>query len=129
MSTKDPDSLRFLYEGHQDFSCLPTFGVIPSQAAMMGGGLSSVPGLSINFTQVLHGEQYLELYKPLPTSGTLTCETTVADVLDKGSGAVILLDVNTYNGVELVCYNQFSVFVVGAGRFGGRRSSDKAKVC
>ncbi|XP_008416476.1 peroxisomal multifunctional enzyme type 2 [Poecilia reticulata] len=127
MSTKDPDSLRFLYEGHQDFSCLPTFGVIPSQAATMGGGLSSVPGLSIDFTQVLHGEQYLELYKPLPTSGTLTSETTVADVLDKGSGAVILLDVNTYNGDELVCYNQFSVFVVGAGRFGGKRSSDKAK--
>ncbi|XP_043966291.1 peroxisomal multifunctional enzyme type 2 [Gambusia affinis] len=127
MSTKDPDSLRFLYEGHQDFSCLPTFGVIPSQAATMGGGLSAVPGLSIDFTQVLHGEQYLELYKPLPTSGTLTSETTVADILDKGSGAVILLDVNTYNGDELVCYNQFSVFVVGAGRFGGKRSSDKAK--
>ncbi|XP_038164044.1 peroxisomal multifunctional enzyme type 2 [Cyprinodon tularosa] len=127
MSTKDPDSLRFLYEGHQDFSCLPTFGVIPSQAATMGGGLSSVPGLNIDFTQVLHGEQYLELYKPLPTSGTLTSETTVADVLDKGSGAVILLDVNTYDFNELVCYNQFSVFVVGAGRFGGKRSSDKAK--
>uniref|UniRef100_A0A7N6AN86 Peroxisomal multifunctional enzyme type 2 n=1 Tax=Anabas testudineus TaxID=64144 RepID=A0A7N6AN86_ANATE len=92
MSTKDPDHLRFLYEGHADFSCLPTFGVIPSQAAMMGGGLSTVPGLNIDFTQVLHGEQYLELYKPLPTSGKLTSEATVADVLDKGSGAIILLD-------------------------------------
>uniref|UniRef100_A0A7N8YM47 Peroxisomal multifunctional enzyme type 2 n=1 Tax=Mastacembelus armatus TaxID=205130 RepID=A0A7N8YM47_9TELE len=102
MSTKDPDHLRlkyiqdpkkFLYEGHSDFSCLPTFGVIPSQAAMMEGGLSAVPGLNIDFTQVLHGEQYLELYKPLPTS------------------------VNTYSGDELVCYNQFSVFVVGAGGY------------
>ncbi|KAM4577483.1 peroxisomal multifunctional enzyme type 2 [Odontesthes bonariensis] len=127
MSTKDPDHLRFLYEGHPDFSCLPTFGVIPSQSSMMGGGLSSVPGLNIDFTQVLHGEQYLELYKPLPTSGTLTSESAIADVLDKGSGAVILLDVNTYSGGELVCYNQFSVFVVGAGGFGGRRSSEKAK--
>uniref|UniRef100_A0A3Q1EGG2 Peroxisomal multifunctional enzyme type 2 n=1 Tax=Acanthochromis polyacanthus TaxID=80966 RepID=A0A3Q1EGG2_9TELE len=127
MSTKDPDHLRFLYEGSQDFSCLPTFGVIPSQAAMMEGGLSSVPGLNIDFTQVLHGEQYLELYKPLPTSGKLTSEATIADVLDKGSGALILLDVHTYNGSELVCYNQFSVFVVGAGGFGGKRTSEKAK--
>uniref|UniRef100_A0A4W6CG84 Hydroxysteroid (17-beta) dehydrogenase 4 n=1 Tax=Lates calcarifer TaxID=8187 RepID=A0A4W6CG84_LATCA len=108
MSTKDPDHLRFLYEGHPDFSCLPTFGVIPSQAAMMDGGLSSVPGLNIDFTQ-------------------LTSEATIADVLDKGSGAVILLDVNTYSGNELVCYNQFSVFVVGAGGFGGKRTSEKAK--
>ncbi|XP_031161238.1 peroxisomal multifunctional enzyme type 2 isoform X2 [Sander lucioperca] len=127
MSTKDPDHLRFLYEGHEDFSCLPTFGVITSQAAMMDGGLSSIPGLNIDFTQVLHGEQYLELYKPLPTSGTLTSECTIADVLDKGSGAVILLDVNTYNGDELICYSQFSVFVVGAGGFGGKRTSEKAK--
>nr|XP_033475201.1 peroxisomal multifunctional enzyme type 2 [Epinephelus lanceolatus] len=127
MSTKDPDHLRFLYEGHESFSCLPTFGVIPAQAAMMGGGLSSIPGLDIDFTQVLHGEQYLELYKPLPTSGTLTSEATIADILDKGSGALILLDVNTFNGNELICYNQFSVFAVGAGGFGGKRTSEKAK--
>lgn len=37
--------------------------------------------------------------------------------------------VNTYSGDELVCYNQFSVFVVGAGGFGGKRTSEKAKVC
>jgi len=127
MSTGDPDHLRFLYEGHPDFSCLPTFGVILSQAAMMDGGLASVPGLNIDFTQVLHGEQFLEIYKPLPTSGTLTSQATVADVLDKGSGALILLDVNTYDGAELLCYNQFSVFVVGAGGFGGKRTSDRAK--
>ncbi|TMS03308.1 Peroxisomal multifunctional enzyme type 2 [Larimichthys crocea] len=77
--------------------------------------------------QVLHGEQYLELYRPLPTSGKLTSEATIADVLDKGSGAVILLDVNTYSGDELVSYNQFTVFVVGAGGFGGKRTSEKAK--
>uniref|UniRef100_A0A7N6BSD2 Peroxisomal multifunctional enzyme type 2 n=1 Tax=Anabas testudineus TaxID=64144 RepID=A0A7N6BSD2_ANATE len=125
MSTKDPDHLRFLYEGHADFSCLPTFGVIPSQAAMMGGGLSTVPGLNIDFTQVLHGEQYLELYKPLPTSELLRLLITCT--LDISKYHLCCFTVNTYNGNELVCYNQFSVFVVGAGGFGGRRTSEKAK--
>uniref|UniRef100_A0A8C7SNU0 Peroxisomal multifunctional enzyme type 2 n=1 Tax=Oncorhynchus mykiss TaxID=8022 RepID=A0A8C7SNU0_ONCMY len=156
MSTKDDDHLKFLYEGHEDFSCLPTFGVIPSQAAMMDGGLGSVPGLNFDFTRLLHGEQYLELFQPLPTSGmcahyrsisennifclqkpviennlsafagTLTSQARIADVLDKGSGAVILLDVHTYSGKELLCYNQYSLFIVGAGGFGGKRTSDKA---
>uniref|UniRef100_A0A4W5KFX1 Hydroxysteroid (17-beta) dehydrogenase 4 n=2 Tax=Hucho hucho TaxID=62062 RepID=A0A4W5KFX1_9TELE len=126
MSTKDDHHLKFLYEGHEDFSCLPTFGVIPSQAAMMDGGLGSVPGLNFDFTRLLHGEQYLELFKPLPTSGTLTSQARIADVLDKGSGAVILLDVHTYSDKELVCYNQYSLFIVGAGGFGGKRTSDKA---
>uniref|UniRef100_A0A670JH01 Peroxisomal multifunctional enzyme type 2 n=1 Tax=Podarcis muralis TaxID=64176 RepID=A0A670JH01_PODMU len=128
MSTKDPDHLKFLFEGSEEFCCLPSFGVIPAQASMLDGGLSSVPGLNIDFTKVLHGEQYLELYKPLPTSGKLTSEATIADILDKGSGALILLDVNTYSGKDLLCYNQFSVFVVGAGGFGGKRSSEKTKV-
>uniref|UniRef100_A0A8C3FYW6 Peroxisomal multifunctional enzyme type 2 n=1 Tax=Cyclopterus lumpus TaxID=8103 RepID=A0A8C3FYW6_CYCLU len=101
----------FLYERHEDFGCLPTFGVIPAQAAMMDGGLSAIPGLNIDFTRVLHGEQYLELYKPLPTSG-ISLSTTI---------------MNTYSGDQLICFNQFSVFVVGAGGFGGSRTSDKAK--
>lgn len=126
MSSREPDHLKFLYEGHEDFSCLPTFGVIPAQSAMTG--LGSIPGLDIDFTRLLHGEQYLEMFRPLPTSGTLTSRATVADVLDKGSGMVILLDVHTYSERELVCYNQFSVFVVGSGGFGGKRTSQKAVV-
>ncbi|XP_067885997.1 peroxisomal multifunctional enzyme type 2 isoform X1 [Heterodontus francisci] len=127
MTTKDPNHLKFLFERNEEFSCLPTFGVIPAQASM-NGTLALVPGLNIDFTKVLHGEQYLELYKLLPTSGTLKSEGTIADILDKGSGAVILLDVHTYNERDLVCYNQFSIFVVGAGGFGGKRTSDKVKV-
>ncbi|MEE6513881.1 hypothetical protein FKM82_021723, partial [Ascaphus truei] len=102
MSTKDPNHLKFLFEGSEDFSCLPTFGVILSQAAFMGGGLASVPGLNIDFTRVLHGEQYLEIYKAIPSSGEMTSEATVADILDKGSGAVILLDGKCYNIFILV---------------------------
>ncbi|XP_074788479.1 peroxisomal multifunctional enzyme type 2 isoform X5 [Athene noctua] len=103
MSSKDPDHLKFLFEGSEDFCCLPSFGVIPAQTSMFDG-VPSLPGLNIDITKMLHGEQYLELYKPLPTS------------------------VNTYCGKDLVCYNQFSLFFIGAGGFGGKRTSEKAKV-
>ncbi|XP_032483789.1 peroxisomal multifunctional enzyme type 2 isoform X1 [Phocoena sinus] len=127
-SIKEPKDLKFIYEGSSDFSCLPTFGVILAQKSIMGGGLAEIPGLSVNLAKVLHGEQYLELYKPLPRAGKLKCEAVVADVLDKGSGLIILMDVYSYSGEELICYNQFSIFVVGSGGFGGKRTSDKAKV-
>ncbi|CAL8330718.1 unnamed protein product [Arctogadus glacialis] len=123
MSTKDPDHLRFLYEGHENFACLPTYGVIISQAAVMDSGLTNIPGLEINPTQILHGEHYLKCYQPLPTSGTLISKATVLDILDKGSGAVIIINVSTYQGQRLLCSNQWSVFVVGAGGFGGKKSS------
>ncbi|TKC35337.1 hypothetical protein EI555_000575, partial [Monodon monoceros] len=125
-SIKEPKDLKFIYEGSSDFSCLPTFGVILAQKSIMGGGLAEIPGLSVNLAKVLHGEQYLELYKPLPRAGKLKCEAVVADVLDKGSGLIILMDVYSYSGEELICYNQFSIFVVGSGGFGGKRTSDKA---
>ncbi|XP_043915273.1 peroxisomal multifunctional enzyme type 2 [Protopterus annectens] len=128
VSTKQLDHLKFLYEGNEEFSCLPTFGVIPGQACLQGV-LSSLPGFEMDLARLLHGEQYLEQYKPLPTSGSLTSESVVVDILDKGSGAVILLDVFTRDDNELVCYNQFTLFIVGAGGFGGKRSSDKAKEC
>ncbi|XP_008845234.1 peroxisomal multifunctional enzyme type 2 [Nannospalax galili] len=126
-SVKNPKDLKFVYEGSADFSCLPTFGVIVAQKSIMDGGLAEIPGLSINLAKVLHGEQYLELYKPLPRSGELKCEAVVADILDKGSGIVIIMDVYSYSGKELICYNQFSVFVVGSGGFGGKRTSEKVK--
>ncbi|XP_072453245.1 peroxisomal multifunctional enzyme type 2 [Notamacropus eugenii] len=127
-SIKNPENLKFVYEGSSDFSCLPTFGIIPAQKSMMSGALAEVPGLNINFAKLLHGEQYLELYKPLPRTGQLTSEAVIVDILDKGSGLVILLDVYSYSGKELICFNQFSVFIVGSGGFGGKKTSNKAKV-
>ena len=41
---------------------------------------------------MLHGEQYLEIYKPIPTDAKLICHAEVADIVDKGSGAVVILN-------------------------------------
>uniref|UniRef100_A0A8D0CKU3 Peroxisomal multifunctional enzyme type 2 n=1 Tax=Scleropages formosus TaxID=113540 RepID=A0A8D0CKU3_SCLFO len=122
MSTKEPDHLKFLYEGDSEFSCLPTFGVIPSQSVLAHGGLSTIKGLNIDYTRLLHGEHYLELYKPLPTSGKL-----FRDFFFLLEVQLYSLYSHTYNGQELVCYNQFTLFLVGMGGF-GKKTSDKAKV-
>lgn len=49
------------------------------------------------------------------------------DVLDKGSGAVVVIDANTFDVStgEKFAYSQWLVFFVGAGKFGGPRASDK----
>lgn len=35
---------------------------------------------------------YVELLKPLPSSATVTTDLEVVDVMDKGSGAVLIYD-------------------------------------
>uniref|UniRef100_A0A8C7ZQJ1 Peroxisomal multifunctional enzyme type 2 n=1 Tax=Oryzias sinensis TaxID=183150 RepID=A0A8C7ZQJ1_9TELE len=130
MSTKDPDHLRFLYEGHPDFSCLPTFGVIPSQSSIMDGGLSSVPGLNIDFTRVrqpfLHSTSVFFFFNLMYVSADFS-PYGIFHTQERVLKCWLYLPVNTYSGKELLCYNQFSVFVVGAGGFGVKRNSDKAK--
>ena len=76
-------------------------------------------------TQVLHGEQYIKVVKPMPAAGTLTNTYRVQDVLDKGRGMVLLVQIETRDEEgELLLVNQSSIFVVGAGGFGGSRSSE-----
>ncbi|NXC87665.1 DHB4 enzyme, partial [Cercotrichas coryphoeus] len=126
MTTKDPDHLKFLFEGSEEFCCLPSFGVIPAQTSMFDG-VPSLSGLNIDLARVWKSKQNLTMCTCSFLAGELTSVATVADILDKGSGAVLLIDVNTYCGKDLVCYNQFSLFFIGAGRFGGKRTSEKAK--
>ncbi|CAL4159689.1 unnamed protein product, partial [Meganyctiphanes norvegica] len=125
-STKDEDYLKFLFEGNEDFCALPTFIIVPSQACMFGEGgpLANCKTWTIDFTKVLHGEQYVEILKPLETSGTLTSTAKIADVIDKGSGAIAIIDIDTcdQNG-EKVAFSQWATFVVGDGNFGGPRKS------
>lgn len=126
-SIKEPKDFKFIYEGSSDFSCLPTFGVIIAQKALINEGLTEIPGLSVNIAKMLHGEQYLELYKPLPRAGKFKSEAVLVDILEKGPGLLLLLDVYSYYEKELICYNQFSIFAIGSGGRSGKRTSDKVK--
>lgn len=71
---------------------------------------------------LLHGEQYLEVRKyPLPTAARLVSRGRLLEVVDKGSASIVKNGITTVNADtgEEVFYNEMTVFLRGAGGFGG----------
>ncbi|KAF2002379.1 multifunctional beta-oxidation protein-like protein [Amniculicola lignicola CBS 123094] len=113
--------LPLVYENHDSFQVLPTFGVIPpfNAAAPFSMG-DVVPNFSP--MMLLHGEQYLEIRKfPIPTEANLVSYPKLIEVLDKGTAGVVVMGTTTKdaNTGEDVFYNESTVFIRGSGGFGG----------
>ncbi|HRO91831.1 MAG TPA: MaoC/PaaZ C-terminal domain-containing protein, partial [Promineifilum sp.] len=117
----DASELKFVYELSRDgFQALPTYAVTFPFSLLWQ--ITAVPGLRFNPALLLHGEQYLEMKRPLPTRATVTNKARIANIYDKGSGALVLLDVDTEDeqGQVIAC-NRVSLFIRGLGGFGGER--------
>lgn len=115
-----------MYEGSQEFAAVPTFAVIPAQLAL-GNDLLGVKGFTFHPLMLLHGEQRIQFHAPFPTEGKLSSKASFADIVDKGSGALALLKVETADAAgKPVCTNTFSLFVRGKGGFGGPGTSEHA---
>jgi hypothetical protein len=113
----DPRELRYAYEG--DLWVLPTYATIPQFPIMMSMGLA--PGFDINPAMILHGEHEIILHDPIPTAGTVTQTGRVTEVLDKGKGALAVIEVVSVlekTGLPLFT-NRASIFIRGEGGFGG----------
>lgn len=127
-AAKDPTDerdLQLVYElSGKGMKVLPSFGVVPAITMMFTQGKNGVtaPGLNFGLDRVLHGEQYTELLRPLPTSAKVTTKATVKQIYDKGKGALVVTEFVTYDehGDALV-KNELTTFVRGAGGWGGER--------
>ncbi|WP_293901471.1 MaoC/PaaZ C-terminal domain-containing protein [Phenylobacterium sp.] len=119
----DETELAFVYE--------KGLKVVPTAATVLAGRVpadakpvAQDPGhrLSlINFLMVVHGEQKVELHRPLPTAGTFTAQGRTIAVYDKGKdkGAVIVNEtVWTDDKGEKVATLTGSTFARGDGGFG-----------
>ncbi len=113
----DPSELAYTYE--KNLKVLPSFGVIP----VLGGalaGLGQVPGLQFNFALLLHGEQDIEIHKPIPVAAKVQSVGKVAAIYDKKKAALVILEVETKDEKgEKLFTNRLSLFLRGEGGFGG----------
>ena len=115
----DPGELPFVLE-------VPVLRVMPTLASVLGAraheqGLLWQGGL-LDPASIVHGEERLELFRPLPPTGKLAGRKWVCDVVDKGAGrgAIVTVrkELHLPDGLPVICCDQ-RIFVRGGGGFGG----------
>lgn len=115
----DSAELAYVYneEGQDAVKVLPTFAVLFSHR--MIENLGTIPGLNFLPSMLLHGEQYLEIYKSLPTSGQVTYQPRVSQLQDKEKAALLEIEniCRDSQSGEVLCMSRFTFFLRGAGGF------------
>lgn len=113
--------LPLVFENDENFQVLPTFGVIPTFNAVAPFSMAEiVPNFSP--MMLLHGEQYLEIRSwPIPTEAVTTSYPKLVEVVDKGNAGIIVTGSTTIDKKtrKELFYNESTVFIRGAGGFGG----------
>ncbi|KAF9322010.1 hypothetical protein BG003_008200 [Podila horticola] len=123
------DELKFLYENEPDFAAFPTYPLVLGLkkdnvgVSVYSGGGEDVPGIpAFDPNTLVHGDQSLEIHRPLPLGGAFELHTTVTGVYDKGKGMVIERTVQMVDPKDPTRpYSSMkgSAFVRGAGGWGG----------
>jgi acyl dehydratase len=117
----DQKELSFVNEGYYTPRALK---VVPTYASVAAWGASAGP-IDVNRVMVVDGERDITFHKPLPVAASITADSSILGVFDKGKdkGAVILRKTVLKNekGEDLATLIA-SQFARGDGGFGG--SSD-----
>jgi len=105
---------------------------MPSMAVILGypGFWLKDPRTGIDWRKVLHGEQWLDIFKPLPVEGKVIGRTKIDSISDKGEGkgAVMYLsrDIIDAASGDTLARVTMSTFCRGAGGFGGENLAGPA---
>jgi acyl dehydratase len=117
----DPTQLRFTYE--KDLDVLPTMAVVLAHP----GFWAANDELGIDWTRMLHGEQGLSLYRPLPCRGDVVGRSRIRDVVDRGEEKGALLyyerDIVDANTGELIATSRQTLVCRGNGGFSDEEST------
>ncbi|XP_024975458.1 enoyl-CoA hydratase 2, peroxisomal isoform X1 [Cynara cardunculus var. scolymus] len=115
----DDKDLKYVYheDGQQSIQVFPTF------AALFSIGLTSqlkhLPGFMFDPRLLLHGQQYIEIYKPLPSNCSIQNKSSIVGLHDKGKATILEVEVLSYEKEtgEPLCMNRTTVYLRGAGGF------------
>ena len=96
---------------------------IPGDSILGGyvAGLGDIDGLEFNPALLLHGEQDIEIHKPIPAAAQVESSGKVVGLYDKGKACLCVLEVETREkeSGDPLFTNRFSLFLRGEGGFGG----------
>lgn len=117
-----PDrELDFVFEGKGP-RVLPTYAVIPGMMSMSG----LIANVEINLAMLLHGEQAITLHREIPPEGKLSVTGRISEVWDKGKAAVIAVEGLAEDAKGPMFTTRATLFIRGAGGFGGERGPSSA---
>ena len=112
------DDLDYVWEGSKTFKVLPTFAIVPTQPIVF----RALAEIGADFRKLVHGEQIITLHGPIAPAGEMRSIGRVSAVHDKGKGAVVLIDTETFDPAgEKRFETRWSIFCRGQGGFGGER--------
>jgi acyl dehydratase len=115
----DENQLRFVYEGEGRLQALPSMAVVLGYPGFWIGD----PATGADWKKVLHGEQAIEIFKPLPAAATVIGKSRVTGLFDKGKdkGAVLVSerDVVDKASGDVLCRLTSTTMLRGDGGFGG----------
>jgi acyl dehydratase len=84
----DPQAARAL--GHPDVVAPPTFLTVLG-FRFAGEGPNLDPGLGLDYTRVVHGEQRFVHHRPVRPGDVLSATSTVADIRDAGRNELMVV--------------------------------------
>jgi acyl dehydratase len=107
----DPSELAFVYE--QDLQVLPGLATVLAHPGFWPRDLDT----GLDWKKIVHGEQFLSIERPLPTSGRASSRSRIRGVVDKGEGKGLLINyerVLDVDGDSVAVVNQ-TLFCRGDG--------------
>ncbi len=112
----DEAELKYVYE-------TPDMRTVPTMATVISWGQSTLAKADLNWLMIVHGEQRLELHKPLPAAATIVANGKVVGAVDKGAdkGALVISETEIFDKAtgDHLCTLGSTIFARGDGGFGG----------